>query len=120
MQFIVHIFLFSHDMKVCHRPVLDSGRQQIERYECTVLEYLPCHCAWTSAKKTTLAVAVIGCNAADSGKINDRHFCSHVWAHCCLVGKKKKRLTKRKRSLQKRRVCSQPYYSTAHTWRSIC
>ena len=33
-------------------------------------------------KKQTLAIAVaiIGSNAADGGKINDRQFCSHVYA----------------------------------------
>ena len=30
IQFIVHIYLFSHIMKVRHRLVLDSGRRQIE------------------------------------------------------------------------------------------
>ena len=34
-----------------------------------------------SAIKTMLAVAAIGCNAADSGKINDRQFYSHVCEH---------------------------------------
>ena len=77
-MFIVHIYLFRHDMKVRHRPVLDSGRRQIERLVCAVLQYLLCHCTWPSAKKTTLAVAVIAFNAVDSGKINNRQFCSHV------------------------------------------
>ena len=40
MQFIVHIHLFSHDMKVRHRPVLDSCRRQSERLVCAVLQYL--------------------------------------------------------------------------------
>ena len=60
------VYLFSQDMKVRHRPVLYSGRLQVERHVCAVLQYLLCHCACPSAKKTTLAM--IGCNAADSGK----------------------------------------------------
>ena len=35
---------------------------------CVVLQYLLCHCSWASAIETTLAVAVIGCKAADSSK----------------------------------------------------
>ena len=70
-------------MKVCHRPVLDSGRRQIERQvrvrgstvSRSFVTVLGC---WQ--KKTTLAVAVIGCNAADSGNKNDRQFYSHVSA----------------------------------------
>ena len=38
IQFIVHIYLLNHDMKVRHRPVLDSGRRQIERHVCAVLQ----------------------------------------------------------------------------------
>ena len=119
MQFIVHIYLFSHDMKVRQRPVLTAVASKLNATSARFWSISHVIVPGPRPKKTTLAVAVIGCNAADSGKINDRQFCSHVWAHCCLVGKKK-RLTKRKRSLQKRRVCSQPYCSTAHTWRSIC
>ena len=31
-QLIVHIYFFSHDMKVRHRPILDSGHRQTERH----------------------------------------------------------------------------------------
>ena len=42
IEFIVHIYLCSHDMKVRHRPVLDSGRRQIERNVRAVLQYIFC------------------------------------------------------------------------------
>ena len=54
-------------MKVRHRPVLDSGRLQIERHGCTVLQ-ISYETVPGRLQKTTIAVAVISCNTADSGK----------------------------------------------------
>ena len=58
-------------MKVTDSIILNSGRRQIERYVCAVLQNLLCHCAWQSEKRT-LVVAVIGCNAADNEKKNQQ------------------------------------------------
>ena len=62
-------------MKVHHRPVLDSDRLQIGQFFSIFYATVPAR----RQKKKMLAVAVIGCNTADIGKLNDHQFCSHVF-----------------------------------------
>ena len=56
-------------------PVLDSGRRKIKRTLCTVFPMPLC-----LALGGKITLAVIGCNVADNGKINDRQLCSHMCA----------------------------------------
>ena len=97
MQFIVHIHLFSHDMKVRHRPVLDSCRRQSERLVCAVPQYLSFIATVpASRKKNDAGSDLLQCFRQRQNKLSivlQPCVCARIKTHapllfCCLVGKK--------------------------------
>ena len=111
IRFIVDIYLFSRDMKVFTDPYLTVVVGKFE-HMCVraILQYL--QAVGQKKKKMTLAVSVIGCNAADRTKtkwsaVLQPCVCARIETytrHCCLVGKRNDQQKKR----SSHHMCSQP------------